>query len=312
MRVESLPLGATPYGPPLSLHGPLHHHFTVDVEEYFQVSAMEPYLPRDQWAAMPSRVALGVKVILDLLAEHRAYGTFFVLGWVAERCPALVREISDAGHEIASHGWGHERITQMSRAAFRDSVRRSKSVLEAITDRPVLGYRAPSFSIVRGGEWALDVLLEEGYRYDSSLYPVRRAGYGFAGGERHPHVLRRLTGTLREFPPATLQWGRTVLPAGGGAYFRHLPYALVATALRESEVRRVPATFYIHPWEVDPDQPRLPVPWRTRVRHYGGLRRTVPRLRRLLGDFRFRAIAHTLSLEERALEARSRVRVRSC
>jgi polysaccharide deacetylase family protein (PEP-CTERM system associated) len=292
--------------------GPLHHLFTVDVEEYFQVSAMEPYVPRDQWGAMPSRVALGVRVILDLLAEHGAHGTFFVLGWIAERYPDLVREISQAGHEIASHGWGHERITELSRAAFRDSVRRSKSVLEAITDHPVLGYRAPSFSIVRGGEWALDVLLEEGYLYDSSLYPVRRAGYGFSGGERDPHVLRRLMGTLREFPPATLQWGRAVLPAGGGAYFRHLPYGVVERALRSAEDRRVPATFYIHPWEVDPDQPRLPVSWRTRVRHYGGLRRTVPRLRRLLGGFRFRAIAHTLSLEERLPKATSQAGAQSC
>jgi polysaccharide deacetylase family protein (PEP-CTERM system associated) len=282
---------------------PVRHHFTVDVEEYFQVSALEPFVPRTQWERIPSRLALGVRMLLELMAEQEACGTFFVLGWIAERHAALVQEIARAGHEIASHGWGHERVTQMTPDAFRESVRRSRGTLEDLVGDAVVGYRAPSFSIVRGGEWALDVLLEEGYRYDSSLYPVRRSGYGFADGRRDPHLLERPAGMLYEFPPATLRWGSAVLPAGGGAYFRHLPYSLVQSAMRSAAARHMPATFYIHPWELDPEQPRISVPLSTRVRHYGGLHRTVPRLRRLLSSFRFQPIAHTLEQQRAALPA---------
>ncbi len=273
---------------------PIRHHFTVDVEEYFQVSAFEPYVARSKWDDIPSRVALGVRRILELLAEHDARGTFFILSWVAERQRALVREIAKHGHEIASHGTDHRRVTELTPEQFRESVRVSKRVLEDITHEPVLGYRAPSFSITRDREWALDVLIEEGYRYDSSLFPVKRRGYGFVGGERDPHILRRASGSLHEFPPATVEWAGRVLPAGGGAYFRILPYRLVPAALRGAERRAAPGTFYIHPWEVDAEQPRVSVPAATRVRHYGGLRRAPDRLRRLLSTFRFGSITETL------------------
>lgn len=272
----------------------VRHHFTVDVEESFQVSAMIPYVARTEWPAYPSRVDKGVDILLELLRSNDAQGTFFVLGWIADRHPDLVRRIASEGHEIASHGWGHERVTELTLEEFRESVRSSKATLEDITGRAVKGYRAPSFSIVRGGEWALDVLLEEGYAYDSSLYPVRRDGYGYADGLRDPHVLTRTAGSLVEFPPATRRIGLRILPAGGGAYFRHLPYALVSSALKEAETRGAPATFYIHPWELDHEQPRIAVPFLTRMRHYGGMRRTVPRLRRMLRAFRFQAIATTL------------------
>lgn len=272
----------------------IRHHFTVDVEEYFQVSAFEPYVARTRWDDIPSRVVLGVRHILELLAEHDARGTFFILSWVAERQRGLVREIAKHGHEIASHGTDHRRVTELTPEQFRESVRTSKRVLEDIAHQPVVGYRAPSFSITRDREWALDVLIEEGYRYDSSLFPVKRRGYGFVGGERDPHVLERASGTLKEFPPATIAVGRRVLPAGGGAYFRVLPYSLVRSALAGAERRAAPGTFYIHPWEVDPDQPRVAVPATTRVRHYGGLRRTTARLRRLLSTFRFGTIAENL------------------
>ena len=271
------------------------HHFTVDVEEAFQVSALEPYVARSTWEALPSRVESATRKILSLLAEHRATGTFFVLGWIAQRHRGLVREIAEAGHEIASHGWGHERITQLSPAEFRESIRSSKLILEEIAGTAVLGYRAPSFSIVRGGEWALDALLEEGYVYDSSLFPVQRDGYGYAGGARDPYELPRLAGSLLEFPPTTRKIGPMIVPAGGGAYFRHLPYSLVSSALSEAAGRGAPGMFYIHPWEVDVDQPRVAVPLKTRMRHYGGLSRTAPRLSRLLGEFRFQSIAATLS-----------------
>lgn len=258
------------------------------------MSAMEPHVSRERWDSMPSRVVKSTEILLDLLRRHDAEGTFFVLAWVAEREPALVRSIVAAGHEVASHGCEHERVTTLTPAQFRESVRRSRSILEDISGAPVIGYRAPSFSIMRGMEWALDTLVEEGYRYDSSLYPVRRAGSGFVGGERDRHQIMCPSGSLHEFPPATLQLGGRVLPAGGGAYFRHLPYQLVDSALASADRRGQPATFYIHPWEVDPDQPRIPVPLRTRLRHYGGLRRTAPRLERLLSRHRFQSIARTL------------------
>jgi polysaccharide deacetylase family protein (PEP-CTERM system associated) len=270
------------------------HHFTVDVEEYFQVAALAPFVNRDTWDSRASRVEIGTRLLLDLLRERDAHGTFFVLGWVAKRRPALVRDIAAQGHEIASHGWGHEKVTDLTADEFRISVRDSKTELEQITGQRVAGYRAPSFSIIRGGEWALDILAEEGYQYDSSLFPVRRAGYGFVGGARDPYRLTTASGSLEEFPPATVRVGKAVLPAGGGAYFRLFPYGFVRAALSGAAARGAPGTFYIHPWELDPAQPRLDVPFTTRVRHYGGLGRTVPRIRRLLAEFEFQSIADTL------------------
>jgi polysaccharide deacetylase family protein (PEP-CTERM system associated) len=273
----------------------VRHHFTVDVEEYFQVAAMEPYVDRGEWDRIPARVRVGTERLLDILAERSWTGTFFTLGWIAERHPQLVKAIADAGHEIASHGWGHERVTTLTPDQFRVSVRDSKRILEDISGRAVLGYRAPSFSIVRGGEWALDVLLEEGYRYDSSLFPIYRAGYGYRGGKQDPYDINRASGVLAEFPPATLALGNVLIPAGGGGYFRLLPYRLAKLAMKSSERRGVPATFYIHPWELDPEQPRVPVSWKTRVRHYGGLHRTEGLLKTLVNDFAFQSIAETMA-----------------
>jgi polysaccharide deacetylase family protein (PEP-CTERM system associated) len=272
----------------------IRHYFTVDVEEHFQVSAFEDRIPRSSWASQESRVAASVDRLLEVLAAAGARGTFFVLGLVAERTPSVVHSIHAAGHEIASHGWDHRRVTELSPAEFRDSVRRSKRLLEDMVGSPVLGYRAPSYSIVAGKEWALDVLAEEGYTYDSSLFPVRRPGYGYADGERDPHWLERPAGRLAELPPATWRVLGANLPAAGGAYFRIFPYRLVRAALRQCEARGVPGVFYLHPWEVDPEQPRLPVRLSARLRHYTGLHRTLPRLRRLLAEFRFTAIADGL------------------
>lgn len=285
-------MGARRLLPPL--HG-MRHHFTVDVEEYFQVTALETAAPPISWGRFESRVEASVGRLLDLLARHTVRATFFVLGWLAARRPGLVKTIAAAGHEIGSHGWDHALVTRQTPDAFRHSIRCTKDVLERLTGRPVLGFRAPSFSIVRGREWALDVLIEEGYRYDSSLFPVRRPGYGYPNGRRDPHWLTRPAGRLAEMPPATLCRCGLVLPAGGGAYFRLLPYGLVRAALRDSARRGQPATFYIHPWELDPDQPRLRLPWLQRLRHYGGLGRSERRLRRLLSEFRFTAVADTLA-----------------
>jgi polysaccharide deacetylase family protein (PEP-CTERM system associated) len=270
------------------------HYFTVDVEEHFQVSAFEDRVARDTWATHPSRVLANVQRLLELLDGHAARGTFFVLGMVAQRTPEVVKAIQRAGHEVASHGWDHRRVTDQSPAQFRESIRRAKQLLEELTGAPVLGFRAPSFSIVAGREWALDLLIEEGYRYDSSLFPVRRRGYGYANGVRDIHALARPAGRLLEVPPTTWRVLRMNLPAAGGAYFRIFPYALVRAALRQSEARGVPGVFYLHPWEVDPGQPRLEVSWTARLRHYTGLHRTIPRLARLLGEFRFTTIAEGL------------------
>jgi polysaccharide deacetylase family protein (PEP-CTERM system associated) len=271
------------------------HHFSVDVEEYFQVAALEAVVPRSRWASYPSRVARSVDLLLELLERNGSRGTFFVLGWVADRDPDLVRRVASAGHEIASHGWDHRRVREQDPRAFRESVRRTRRFLEDLSGTAVRGFRAPSFSIVRGCEWALDVLIEEGYQYDSSLYPIRRPGYGYADGARDPHWIERPTGRLAEAPPATMSLMGARLPAGGGAYFRLLPYALVRSAFRAAERRGAPATFYIHPWELDPDQPRLTASPTTRLRHYGGLGRTRSRLERLLGEFRFGTIGDTVS-----------------
>ena len=273
----------------------VRHHFTVDVEEYFQVSAFERAVPRAAWEGLAARTPALVPRLLELLARHEARGTFFVLGWVAQRHPALVKDIQRAGHEIASHGWDHARVRTGGWVEFRESVRRSKRALEDLTGAAVRGFRAPSFSITPGREWALDVLIEEGYDYDSSLFPIRRPGYGYPGAAPDPHWLERPAGRVAEIPPTTLHCCGVRLPAAGGAYFRILPYALTRAAFRACERRGTPGTFYIHPWEIDPAQPRLAAPWHARLRHYTGLARTLPRLQRLLADFRFTSIAETVA-----------------
>lgn len=273
----------------------IRHHFTVDVEEYFQVSAFERHVPRSSWAARQSRIVGQVERLLDLLDRYQTRATFFVVGWVAARQRALIRSVVAAGHEIASHTWDHARITTQTPAQFRRSIRRTKQLLESITGSAVTGFRAPSYSIVPGKEWALDLLIEEGYRYDSSLFPVRRRGYGYPGAKTDPYWLERPAGRLAEIPPATLRLAGMRLPAAGGGYFRLLPYQVVRAALRQCERRGVPGTFYIHPWEIDPEQPRFAVSRLTRLRHYGGLRRTWPRLERLLAEFRFSPIRDTLA-----------------
>lgn len=278
----------------------IRHFFTVDVEEYFQVVALEPYAPRHRWESYPRRAADATRRLLDLLARHGSSGTFFTVGWLAEREPDLMKAIVAAGHEVASHTWDHVRITHQTPEAFRDSVRRTKQVIEDLTGAPVVGFRAPSFSIVRGTEWALDILLEEGYRYDSSLFPVKRTGYGYEGGGRDPHWLTRPGGRLAEFPPATLRLGTKVLPAAGGAYFRLLPPTLVHLALRSATDRSQPATFYIHPWEWDPGQPRFDVPLLTRIRHYAGQGGVWGRMDRLLAAYDFTSIASVLSADASA------------
>lgn len=276
----------------------LHHHFTIDVEEYFQVTALEPHIPRSRWDSMDSRLEKGMGRLLEVMDETGTRGTFFILGIVAKKHPGMVRELVDSGHEVASHGWDHRRVWELDPEEFRRQARESRACLEDLAGAEVLGYRAPSFSIVRGGEWALDVLVQEGYRYDSSLYPVRRPGYGYPGGGRTVHTLELESGPLIEVPPATLRLAGASLPAGGGGTFRNLPYWLTRKAFRQhqSGANGGAGTFYLHPWELDPEQPRVPgLSLLTKLRHYGGLHRTEPRLRLFLREFRFQTIADTLS-----------------
>ena len=280
----------------LPMHCATEHIFTVDVEEYFQVGAFDRVLRREDWDSQPSRLEHSVGILLELLARHDANATFFTLGWVAERHPFLMRRIADAGHEIASHGHWHRRVNTLTPDEFREDVRVSKAILEEHSGAPVWGFRAPNFSITPGTEWAFDILIEEGFRYDSSLFPIHRPGYGSPKAPPVPHLIHRPAGTLTELPLATTQWRGMRIPAAGGAYLRHLPFRLIQRAFREHDAGGIPAMFYIHPWELDPEQPRINVPWHTHVRHYGGLRKTQPLLERLLGEFRFRSVAQCLKL----------------
>jgi polysaccharide deacetylase family protein (PEP-CTERM system associated) len=260
---------------------------TVDVEEYFQVAAFEDRIPRDTWDRYPSRVAFNTGRVLDAFAEHGVHATFFVLGWVAEREPGLVRRIVAEGHELASHGYDHTRATTLDRATFLADVTRTKKILEDVSGRAVRGYRAPSYSIGARNLWALDVLHEAGYEYSSSIYPIRHDLYGMPEAPRFAFRLRR--DAILELPVTTVEVAGHKLPAGGGGYFRLLPYPVYAWALRRVNARDLqPGIFYFHPWEVDPDQPRIEgASLRSRFRHYVNLDTMEARLRRLLREFRW-------------------------
>ncbi|ANQ86437.1 XrtA system polysaccharide deacetylase [Azoarcus olearius] len=270
----------------VSPRGELTNALTIDVEDYFQVSALAPHFPRERWDSVPCRVERNVDLILGLLAEREARATFFTLGWVAERYPQLVRRICAAGHELASHGYAHERASAQTPQAFLADIALAKSVLEDIGGVAVTGYRAPSFSIGLGNPWAHDVIAEAGYRYSSSVYPVKHDHYGIPDAPRFPY---RLSSGLVEIPVSTMRWLGRNWPAGGGGYFRLLPYAVSRWQIaRVNRDDRRPAIFYFHPWEVDPAQPRVSeASTKTRFRHYINLERTEHRLRRLLGDFRW-------------------------
>jgi len=260
---------------------------TVDVEDYFQVSALAPHIARADWERIPCRVERNVETILSLFAESGARATFFTLGWIAERYPGLVRRIVAEGHELASHGHGHLRIHEQTPAEFAQDIARAKALLEDLSGTEVKGYRAPSFSIGRRTLWAFERIAQAGYRYSSSVYPVRHDLYGMPDAPRFAY---RPRADLLEIPVTTAAVLNRNLPAGGGGYFRLLPYAVSRALLRRvNQVDARPGIFYFHPWEIDPAQPRVPgTGLKTRFRHYVNLRRTEPRLRRLLRDFRWR------------------------
>ena len=258
---------------------------TVDVEDYFQVSAFEPYISRDSWGRLECRVERNVDRILQLFDRHGVKATFFTLGWIAERYPQMVRRMVAQGHELASHGWSHVRVTQQDQDAFRQDIVRTKALLEDVSGQEILGYRAASYSIGADNLWALDVLRETGHLYSSSIYPIRHDLYGMPEAPRF--AFRPGEGDFLEFPVTTFRIANKNLPCGGGGWFRLLPYAGMRWAIRRvNRVDGEAAIFYFHPWEIDPDQPRQDgIDAKTRFRHYLNLERMESRLNCLLGDF---------------------------
>ena len=264
------------------------HMLSFDVEEYFQVEAAAVRLPAKEWDQWPNRLEPAVRQVLNLLAEHRATATFFILGWVAEHQPQIVRKIACAGHEIASHGISHRMLHGMTPREFRGELTDSRSRLEDLGGQPVIGFRAPTFSVTTRTSWALDVLAETGFRYDSSVFPVRHDRYGVPGAPRWAHWARGPGGgRILEIPPLVLRIVGWNFPLGGGGYLRLFPVRLAARALRAAERAGQPGMIYVHPWELDPGQPVLPMSRLSRWRHRVGLARTERKLRHLLRQFAF-------------------------
>jgi polysaccharide deacetylase family protein (PEP-CTERM system associated) len=278
---------------------------TVDVEDYYHVSAFSQHIHPTTWEQLPSRVEHNTRKLLDLFEEHGVAATFFVLGWVAERSPGLVREIAERGHEVACHGYSHQLVYNQTPELFRQETIRAKACLEDQAQRPVIGYRAASYSIVKRSLWAMDVLADLGFTYDSSIFPVRHDRYGIPGSPRRPHrMITRNGRSIIEFPPSTALFLGYPLPVGGGGYFRLYPYWITQLALqRLNDDEGMPVMFYLHPWEVDPAQPRVRAGVLSRFRHYNNLHRCEARLRKLLQRFRFapaRTVLEELQLPEGA------------
>jgi polysaccharide deacetylase family protein (PEP-CTERM system associated) len=281
---------------PVTNDGSIRNAMTVDVEDYFHVSAFAARIRMEDWDVYESRVERNTQRILDLFDAAGTSSTFFVLGWVAERYPHLVKEIARRGHEVACHGYSHRLVYEQTPAVFRDETARSKAVLEDLVQAPVLGYRAASYSIIQRSIWALDILIEQGFAYDSSIFPVRHDRYGMPDAKREPHVWHTAnSSSIVEFPLTTKVIMNYRLPISGGGYFRIFPYALTDWALSSiNSHERRPFIFYLHPWEVDPGQPRIEAGWLSRFRHYHNLHRCEQRLQRLIGDYRFGTVSQVL------------------
>lgn len=296
MQVESkamtnnLNLSATltPTAAKASSQDIIRNAMTIDVEDYFQVSALAPYIARADWPKQECRVERNIDIILNILQAESVHATFFTLGWIAERYPAMVRRIVDAGHELASHGYGHLRASDQTPAEFADDIRRSKALLEDIGGHAVLGYRAPSFSIGTANLWALEELHKAGYRYSSSIYPVQHDHYGMPDAPRFAFYPHGETGLL-ELPITTVRLAERNFPAGGGGFFRLFPYSMSRWLLRRvNQQDQQSAIFYFHPWELDPGQPRQQgLNFKTRFRHYLNLNRMEQRVKALAHDFQW-------------------------
>lgn len=261
---------------------------SIDVEDYYQVSAFEKKVRFEDWGKHESRVFGNTVRILEILHHHGVKATFFILGWVAEFFPGVVREIAGAGHEVACHSYKHRLVYHLTPAEFREDIRRSKGILEDLTGKHVVGYRAPSYSIVRESLWALDILAEEGFLYDSSIFPIHHDRYGLPDYPRHPYTIKRNGHSMMEFPPSTLRLGGVNIPMAGGGYFRLFPYRFIRWGIeRLNLLEGEPAIIYLHPWEIDVNQPRLNGGILSNFRHYLNLGRTERNFRRLLNDFSF-------------------------
>lgn len=274
----------------------MYNALTVDVEDYFQVAAFAKEIDPATWDDIPLRVEANTYRLLDLFSEKNVQATFFVLGWVAERCPQLVRAIAERGHEIACHGYSHQLIYTQSPDVFREETLRAKACLEDQVQYQVSGYRAASYSITKKSLWALDILAELEFAYDSSIFPVYHDRYGIPGSPRWPYRLQTPNGSfLIEFPPSTFKIGNYILPIGGGGYFRIYPYWFTRFALAYlNKKEQYPFIFYLHPWEIDPKQPRIESGYLSRLRHYTNLHRCEKRLSRLLQDFQFGKVSKVL------------------
>ncbi len=271
---------------------------SVDVEDYFQVGLFENVIARGDWDEFELRVERNTHALLDLFDVHGVTATFFVLGWVAERCPDLVRSIVERRHELAAHGYDHRRVTSQTPSEVRSDVRRTKRILEEIAEAEVIGYRAPSYSIVRDTLWALDILVEEGFLYDSSIFPIVHDYYGMPDAPRFPwQIESKSGGSLHEFPISTVRIGGRNLPFVGGGYLRHFPTPWIRWGMRRLNGREGrPALVYIHPWEIDPGQPRQDVRLLTRIRHYRNLRAAKNKLASLLERFHFAPVREVLGI----------------
>lgn len=275
----------------------MRNAFTVDVEDYFHVEAFARVISRDSWGGFHARVHANTATLLEMLDQRGIRGTFFVLGWVAKRHPEVVREISDAGHEIASHGLNHRLVYTQTPEEFQRETREAKALLEDQCQKRVIGYRAATYSITRKSLWALDILCEEGFEYDSSIFPMRHDRYGLPGANPRPHMFTTEAGAcLAEFPISVLRYGVAKIPVAGGGYFRLFPYRFTRWALRQLNRRGQEFVFYIHPWEMDPAQPRVhEADSLSRFRHYLNLERCPQRLDRLLDDFTFDTMGAVLA-----------------
>jgi len=280
---------------------PMRNAMTVDVEDYFHVSALAEAISRRDWDRMEYRAERNTERLLELFARQNVSCTFFVLGWVAKRSPQLIRKLRDAGHEVACHGLSHELVYRQTPEVFRSETAQSKAMLEDIIGAPVLGYRAASYSITKQSLWAIDILCELGFKYDSSIFPIAHDRYGIPGAGTEPGEFVTERGNrIVEFPLSTAKLLRWRMPVAGGGYFRLLPYAYTSWGLSKINRSGTPFVFYLHPWEIDPEQPRFAASWLSRFRHYTNLDKCESRLRRLLGEFKFTTMSQVLGIEAAA------------
>lgn len=279
----------------LEMTNQLINYLTIDVEDYFQVAAFEKVIQPSQWNSYPSRVERNTKKILEIFGTYKVKATFFIVGWTAEQYPSMVKEIASHGHQIACHSYRHQKIYHQTLEEFRQDTKKAKNILEDITGQPIIGYRAPTYSITKKSLWALDILEELGFKWDSSIFPILHDNYGIPDAPRFTYKLPNHD--LIEYPITTaLIFGRKI-PVAGGGYFRILPYWFTRMALKKiNQQEKQPVIFYLHPWEVDPNQPKIDhAGWKSRFRHYHNLGRTEERLHYLLQEFQFGPISGTLT-----------------